>query len=188
MKEPFLEPILRRARLKRVLPWISPSSKPDLLDIGCGWEAKLLIQLEPHIRSGVGVDFKAPDIKTDKLETHSILLSNALPFDDCSFDIVTMLAVLEHLDEPMKIMREVERVLRPGGRLLLTVPSWYAKPVLEFLSFKLGIINKDEIADHKTYYNKADLLALTSQLSSLKAEKHEYFQIVFNNFLVCRKI
>lgn len=169
------------------MPWICASSKVDLLDIGCGWEAKLLVQLEPYIRSGVGVDFKAPNIKTDKLETHSIHLSDALPFESCSFDVVTMLAVLEHLDEPIEILREVERILRPGGRLLLTVPSWYAKPVLEFLAFRLGIINKDEIADHKTYYNKKDLLHLLSQLSNMEAEKHEYFQLVFNNFMVCRK-
>ena len=182
-----MEPILRRARLSRVMPWISASSKLDLLDIGCGWEAKLLIQLEPYIRSGVGVDFKAPNIKTDKLETHSIHLSDALPFENCSFDVVTMLAVLEHLDEPIEILREIERVLRPGGRLLLTVPSWYAKPVLEFLSFRLGIINKDEIADHKTYYNKKNLLDLVSKLPNMEAERHEYFQIVFNNFMVCRK-
>ena len=98
-----------------------------------------------------------------------------------------MLAVLEHLDEPIKILREVERVLRPRGRLLLTVPSWYAKPVLEFLAFRLGIINKDEITDHKTYYNKKDLFDLVSQLSNMEPERHEYFQIVFNNFMVCRK-
>lgn len=188
MKEPFMEPILRRARLNRVMPWISTYSKPDLLDIGCGWEAKLLIQLEPHIRSGVGVDFKAPNIKTDKLETYSVHLSDALPFKNCSFDVVTMLAVLEHLDEPVEILKEIERVLRPGGRLMLTVPSWYAKPVLEFLSFRLGIISKDEIADHKAYYNKKDLLALLSRLPNMVAERHEYFQIVFNNFMVCRKI
>jgi 2-polyprenyl-3-methyl-5-hydroxy-6-metoxy-1,4-benzoquinol methylase len=183
-----MEPILRRARLNRVIPWISAPFKPDLLDVGCGWEAKLLIQLEPHIRSGVGVDFKAPNIKTDKLETRSLRLSDALPFENSSFDVVTMLAVLEHLDEPIEILREVERVLRPGGRLLLTVPSWYAKPVLEFLAFRLGIINKDEIADHKIYYNKKDLLDLVSKLPKMEPERHEYFQVVFNNFLVCRKL
>lgn len=182
-----MEPILRLARLRRVTPWISASSKPDLLDIGCGWEAKLLVQLEPYIRSGVGVDFKAPNIKTAKLETHSLHLSDALPFKNCSFDIVTMLAVLEHLDEPIKILKEVERVLRPGGKLLLTAPSWYAKPILEFLAFRLGIINGDEIADHKTYYNKRDLLDLALRLPNMETVKHEYFQIVFNNFMVFRK-
>lgn len=187
MKEPFLETILRHARLRMVLPWITASSKLDLLDIGCGWEAKLLYQLEPYIRSGVGVDFKAPKIKTDKLSTCSIRLSDTLPFENCSFDVVTMLAVLEHMDEPIKILKEVERVLRPEGRLLLTVPSRYAKPVLELLAFKFGIISKDEIADHKTYYNKKNLLNLISQLPNMKVERHKYFQVIFNNFLVCRK-
>jgi hypothetical protein len=62
MKEPILEPLLRKMRLAKVLPTIMQYHNCSLLDIGCGWEAKLLQTVKPHISSGIGIDFKAPDI------------------------------------------------------------------------------------------------------------------------------
>ena len=47
-----------------------------------------------------------------------------LAFDDASFDLVVMLDVIEHLPNPVGVLREVARVVRPGGRLLVTTPSW----------------------------------------------------------------
>ena len=187
MKEPLLEPVLRRMRIGRVLPYVKRVPGCRLLDVGCGWEARLLRELEPYIASGCGIDFKAPALDTPKLRTIAARLDERLPFDSESFDVVTMLAVLEHLEKPAHIMREIARLLRPGGRLLLTVPSWYAKPVLEFLAFKLGLVNPEEIRDHKTYFNRADLLRLVAGCGGLVVERHRYFQAGMNNYLVCRK-
>ncbi|ETD27880.1 hypothetical protein [Helicobacter canis] len=71
MKEALLESTLRKMRLDRVLPSIQAFSNPSVLDIGCGWEARLLHEIEPYIASGVGIDFKAPEIRTEKLHTFS---------------------------------------------------------------------------------------------------------------------
>lgn len=187
VKEPWLEPILRRMRIGRVLPYVKDVPGCRLLDVGCGWEARLLRELEPHLAAGWGIDFKAPPIATEKLRTISARLDDRLPFEDESFDVVTMLAVLEHLDKPLAILREVARLLRPEGRLLLTVPSRYAKPVLEYLAYRLGIVNPDEIRDHKTYFNREDLVRLLAQCEGLVLEQHRYFQCGMNNYLVCRK-
>lgn len=183
MKEPILEPFLRRMRISRVLPFVECYPNARLLDIGCGWDARLLKELEAHVASGVGIDFKAPVIDTLKLKTFSTTLDRRLPFDDAAFDIVTMLAVLEHLDHPQDIMREITRILRPGGGLVLTVPSWYAKPVLEFLSYRIGIISPDEIRDHKRYFNREDLAQLVADVGGLELVHHVYFQWRLNNLL-----
>lgn len=183
MKEPILEPLLRRMRIRRVLPYVKHYPNCSLLDIGCGWEARLLKELEPHVGRGVGIDFKAPDLKTDRLETISAVLGTELPFPEQSFDLITMLAVLEHLQHPEAILKEIKRLLRPGGGLLLTVPSWYAKPVLEFLAYRVGIINADEIRDHKRYFNRADLFDLVDATPGLRIVRHEYFQWRFNNLM-----
>jgi 2-polyprenyl-3-methyl-5-hydroxy-6-metoxy-1,4-benzoquinol methylase len=90
---------------------------------------------------------------------------------------------LEHLDHPTEILSECARVLRPGGSILITVPSWYAKPVLEFLAYKLKIVSADEIMDHKRYYNRDDLFNLFKKIKGLKIEEHKYFQWKFNNRL-----
>jgi len=131
MKEPILEPLLRKMRLNQVMPRLRKYPNCRLLDIRCGWEAKLLRAVELYIASGIGVDFKAPTIKAEKIETLSLTLQDKQPFEDASFDFITMFAVMENDDA---ILKECARLLRPGGGLLITVPSWYAKPVLEFLS------------------------------------------------------
>jgi 2-polyprenyl-3-methyl-5-hydroxy-6-metoxy-1,4-benzoquinol methylase len=168
-------------RVRQVLPYVRRYPQCRLLDIGCGWDAKLLRTLEPHIASGTGIDFKAPTLSGSKLTAITARLDDRLPFSDASFDLVTMLAVLEHLDRPIDILRECARVLKPNGGLLLTVPSKYAKPVLEFLSFKLGIVNPDEIRDHKQYFNREDLVEAFQNIPTLGLQEHAYFQWRFNN-------
>lgn len=181
MKEPILEPLLRKMRLNQVLPHLRKYPNCRLLDIGCGWGAKLLRAVEPYIASGIGVDFKAPTIKSEKIQTLSLTLQDKLPFEDASFDFITMLAVMEHLENDEAILKECARLLGPGGGLLITVPSWYAKPVLEFLSYKLNLINPDEIRDHKRYYNKEELVFLIERVHGLILQEHTYFQWRFNN-------
>jgi ubiquinone/menaquinone biosynthesis C-methylase UbiE len=183
MNEPFLEPILRKMRIAKVLPILKKFSECKLLDVGCGWEAKFLKSVEPYIASGVGIDFKAPKLENAKLKTITATLNAQLPFEDNSFDVVSLMAVLEHLEKPLDILQEIRRVLRNGGVLIGTVPSKAAKPVLEFLSYKLGIVNEAEIRDHKQYFNKKDLIEIFSKAGFKKVE-HKYFQLGMNNFFV----
>ena len=188
MKEPILEPLLRQFRINRVLPYLKQYPNCRLLDIGCGWEARLLLALEPMIISGVGVDRKAPTLKTEKLQTFSISLNDRLPFGDCSFDLITMLAVMEHLDDDRSIISECTRLLRPGGGLLITVPSWRAKPVLEFLSYRMNLVSPSEIRDHKRYYNRRDLFNLFALfIHKFEIINHCYFQFGLNNCIFLRR-
>ncbi|MGX2983651.1 hypothetical protein [Helicobacter sp. 23-1045] len=71
MKEGFLDRFLRQMRLRQIKPHLSEFANPRVLDVGCGWEAKLLREIEPFIAQGIGIDFKAPDIQTAKLRTFS---------------------------------------------------------------------------------------------------------------------
>jgi ubiquinone/menaquinone biosynthesis C-methylase UbiE len=116
----------------------------------------------------------------------SITLEKTLPFENSSFDVVTMIAVLEHLEHPIEICQEIHRILKPNGSLVLTVPSVWSQPVLEFLSFKLGVVSRDEIADHKLYHNRLSLEFLGKK-SGLKIKKHKYFQLWMNNFCILSK-
>ena len=69
MKEPFIAPILRQIRIRKVLPVIQKVNNCRVLDIGCGWNAKFLSIIEPYIDKGVGIDFKAPNMQTEKIKT-----------------------------------------------------------------------------------------------------------------------
>jgi 2-polyprenyl-3-methyl-5-hydroxy-6-metoxy-1,4-benzoquinol methylase len=97
-----------------------------------------------------------------------------------------MLAVLEHLANPLAIMREVERILKKGGRLVLTVPGKRAKPVLQFLAYRLHIVSEHEMNDHKQYFDYDELEKLFSP-TGMTIEHHQYFQMGMNNFCIIKK-
>lgn len=160
MKETILDKFLRKYRIRMVKPTIEKYNNCKLLDIGCGWEAKLLKSIENYIDYGVGIDFKPPKLKTEKLETIESVLEKELTFENESFDVVTMLAVLEHLSYPEDILKEIHRVLKKDGRLIITVPSKIAKPILEFLAYKMHVIDRLEIEDHKNIIIKKIYLKL----------------------------
>ena len=76
INESIFDKLLRTMRLACVLPSIKSFDNPRLLDIGCGFEARLLREVEGYIAKGVGIDYKAPDIRTDKLHTFSYVFES----------------------------------------------------------------------------------------------------------------
>jgi len=184
-REPFLEPILRKFRIQRVIKYIPRGC--TLLDVGCGYSAAFLRSISKHIGKGVGIDFKVSTEVVSNISTIQTHIDNRLPFADCSFDIVTMLAVLEHIENDISVIQEVHRVLKPRGKLILTVPSIWAKPVLEFLAFGLGVVSRSEILDHKRYYTREKLEHDLTFNAPFTNFYHHYFQFGMNNFCTVEK-
>jgi SAM-dependent methyltransferase len=134
--------------LRRDVDW---SSRPRVLDLGSGYEAKLLRALGAE---GTAIDLSlAPGV--DGIEAR---IEEALPrIDDASVDLVMAISVLEHLDDDEAVLRECHRVLARDGVLAVNVPTWLGKAFLEFSAYRLGLSPKEEIDDHKRYYAKRDL-------------------------------
>jgi len=84
-----------------------------LLDVGCG-EMPYLSLFEPHVREVVGMD------AWDNPRASLRAVIEAIPAGDASFDVVLCAQVLEHVDDPAQGIRELARVTRPGGRVLLS--------------------------------------------------------------------
>ncbi|OGH92259.1 MAG: hypothetical protein A2534_05060 [Candidatus Magasanikbacteria bacterium RIFOXYD2_FULL_39_9] len=162
-----------------------------VVDAGCGHSATLLkwILKTFSVKKGIGLDVSFEGGLTDeKLNLIKSDFSNPLPLGDNLADYVISTAVVEHLSDPLFHAKEIERVLKPGGKLLLTTPSKLAKPILEFLAFKLGVIDRDEIADHKQYFNVAELKELLVKCGFRPEDISAHtFLFGLNNFILAKK-
>jgi SAM-dependent methyltransferase len=129
-------------------------------DFGCGYEASFARRLLPRVGSLLLVDLDlAADLRHhSKVDARVGRIEAVLPtVASQSLDVVLCLSVLEHLDEPQRVLDDFRRILAPGGHVLLNVPSWYGKPLLEFSAFRLGLSPAIEMDDHRRYYDPRDL-------------------------------
>ena len=150
--------------LRAIQPHFAGVERPYIIDLGAGYRARLLrVLATPGMTChaiDVKLDPKLADLPGFKL-TEGLIPSALTTIGDSSADLVMLISVLEHLTEPDRVLSECHRVLKPGGCLLVNVPTWRGKRFLEFAAFRLGWCPSDEIDDHKTYY---DMPALWSQL------------------------
>jgi SAM-dependent methyltransferase len=172
-------------RFRKVVKYIPENSK--VLDLGCGLAGDFLRRVEPKISSGVGIDVAISQAdKNPKIKLMEYDLDLGLPFLNEEFDVVVSMANLEHLEKPLEMFREIRRVLKKGGILVLTTPTIHAKPILEFMAFKLGVIDLAGVREHKNYFNKR-LLGEFCLAAGFVSHKHSYFEFWMNNFLYAKK-
>ena len=117
-------------------------SGKSLLDAGCGtgWLTKKAIEKGAKVTS-VDISSKLVDITLKKNPKTTPVISSILdlPFDSNSFDYVISSDVIEHTPDPYEATIELIRVLKPGGKLCITVPNrsfWYFSLIFARL-FKL---------------------------------------------------
>jgi len=128
--------------LDKYLPANNGKEKRRILDVGCGTGTLLRYLSRYGCAQGVDVDEQAIEF-CHKRGVHQVqkVDSFPLPFEDDTFDLVTLLDVLEHIDDDEGTLRELYRIVRPGGMLMLAVPAY---------RFLWG--PQDEISNHKRRY------------------------------------
>lgn len=105
--------------------YLRDMSPGRLLDIGCG-DAKFLNRMKQAGWAVEGVDFDAAAASNAKslfnIDVQIGTLED-MQFPDDTFDAVTMNHVIEHVFEPVSLLKEVRRILKPGGRLVMVTPN-----------------------------------------------------------------
>jgi SAM-dependent methyltransferase len=125
----------------------SAEGRRRILDVGCGTGTMLGYLASYGKAQGVDIDEEAVGYCHERgLLDVSLGEAAKLPFDNGTFDLVTALDVVEHLDDDAAALQEMRRVLRPGGHLLLTVPAH---------RFMWG--DQDEVNMHKRRYVAAEI-------------------------------
>ena len=108
----------RKGLLECIAP-LAPQVAGQVLDVGCGSKPyRALFECESY----VGMDMHNPGHDHAKEDIDVFYDGNAFPFPAEAFDSVVCFQVLEHVFDPDMLLREIVRVLRPDGVLLLTVP------------------------------------------------------------------
>jgi len=104
-----------------------PLTRP-VLDIGCGDGHFASIAYADHLPIDVGIDVMARDLREAAARQgvyRRVMFASAtaLPFADNSFNTVVSNCVIEHIPDNAAVLREISRVLRPGGVFATTLPS-----------------------------------------------------------------
>jgi SAM-dependent methyltransferase len=137
----LLGKVLER-NMREVISSCNIKTSEKWLDLGCG--TRPYEQLFPEgvyigvdvEESGRGINLKSPDHFYD---------GKTLPFPDNSFDGILSTQVLEHVPEPQLYLLEAARVLKPGGKLILSAPFMYEEHEKPFDFFRFSQFGLTEL-------------------------------------------
>jgi ubiquinone/menaquinone biosynthesis C-methylase UbiE len=157
-------PVTRYLRMVNVFKYIDISCRMKVLDIGCG-DGYFLKKLKNA--DGYGIDKLLGDD------------ANKMDFNNSYFDIVTMLAVIEHITNPEKIIDEIYRVLKPGGKFIFTTPK-------ESAEFFINLYVNEIEDEHEIYYDYKKVEELTK--GKFRIVKNHNFIFGLNQVFYLEKI
>jgi SAM-dependent methyltransferase len=155
------------SRRRLVVDWVMQRyrGRHDLriLDVGCGTGMMLVEMARLGQAQGIDASDEALGFCRRRGLT-AVQKGNVLelPFPDGSFDVLTGVDILEHIDDDVGALREWRRVLKPGGRLFLFVPAHRWLWSLQ-----------DEISGHRRRYTARGLKRVVEQ-ANLRVERQSY--------------
>ncbi len=178
----LLSPWLERKRVRRALAYVDDDL--EVLDVGCG-RAPLLAHLTPA--RYVGIDILDAVIQSNRARfpQHEFFVrdvSEASPEGVGVFDVVVMLAVLEHFEDPAKALRHLRETLREHGRIVLTTPHPSGEKILDWGAL-FGVCSPEAEDEHAPLMDEARLREVAAQ-AGLVVLQYERFLAGLNQLAV----
>lgn len=168
----------RRWLFGRLISSLALPRDARILDIGTSTGTNLRMLRELGFSRFEGLDSSAEAVQWCAEKGYGKVTQGdicKLPFADGSFDLVLATDVVEHVDDDLAALREIRRVLAPGGRALITVPAFMAL---------WG--RQDEVGQHKRRYGRGELRQRVEAVG-LRAQRRFYFNyLLFLPILLVR--
>jgi ubiquinone/menaquinone biosynthesis C-methylase UbiE len=176
-------------RTRRFLEAIRNLRKPKILEIGMGQGRflKKITEFRPDAKL-FGIDISRTAIKFAKNDPNlkgNFLIANAekIPFPDDSFNVVVIMDVLEHVNNPKKVIPEVNRVLKPNGIFHFYVPCENQPFTLDWCLRRLGIMKNFTKTSfgHVQYFSHNDIKKITSRYMNpnFTYSDHLFAQLIY---------
>lgn len=173
-----IDRFLQDWRARKAKPWVPFGAR--VLDIG-SHQGEFLLGLGEWIADSVGLD----PLTTPSSSSRHQFLQKAFvapaPFPDASFDAIVLLATLEHIRDKAPLGRECARLLRPGGRVIITVPAPCVDAIIGFLC-RLGLADGMSLEEHHGFDPATTPTFFTAP--GLHLEHWSRFQLGLNHLLV----
>jgi 2-polyprenyl-3-methyl-5-hydroxy-6-metoxy-1,4-benzoquinol methylase len=127
-----------RSRIQITHEMLAPHAPyQKLLDMGCGGLDNL-INLEKLFDKGYGIDitsYPSWEILSNRFELQKQNLDDSnFPYESNTFDVVTILMVLEHVFDPFTVIEEISRVTKQNGYLVINVPN------IAYIKYRMGLL------------------------------------------------
>lgn len=163
-----LEPPLFALRLAFVLERLS--GRERVLDVGCG-EGHFSAAIAAAGARVLGIDVAEEPLRRGRarhpgVDLRRVPAVGAWPLEDASFDLVWAGEVLEHVADTAGWFSQMRRVLRPGGRLLISTPDHGPLSILRMALWPAAFEARfDPLADHLRFYTRRSLERLLAQFA-----------------------
>lgn len=178
--------LLQRWRISKVAPFIRPGDR--VLDLGSA-DGVLFERVRNCGPGSLGID---PTIPVSTRTSQGLQLirgrfPNDLPADASNFDVIAMLAVLEHFPPGQYtfLAEACARLLKPGGKLVITVPSPAVDVVLKLL-LMLRLVHGMSLEEHHGYRVEQTSYIFAEPFFRLLHRKR--FQLGLNNLFVFQRV
>ena len=151
-----------------------------ILDIGCGSVPLFLLSTSFTEKHGLDQAVQTQDAPGIIYRKINAGRGQRLPYDDGFFSVVTMLAVIEHMDpdDVNAILKDIHRLLRPGGQVVLTTPASWSDKLLRVMA-KMHLISPEEINEHKDTFSRPKIRALL-EMAGIDRVETGYFEMGLN--------
>ncbi len=153
-----------------ILSAISPSER--VLDMGCG-PGELLAKLRNRELYGCDISRKALAKVPKRVKARYVNLEEGnLPYESGFFDCIVLREVIEHIVDRKKLLGEVNRILKKGGKLIITTPNKYSTVYLPYL-----VLSKVAMQPVEQWFSKGELHSLLEG-SGFTVERFESMHFV----------